>query len=107
MVYAGGTLSARLAPLSLFLQICSAARRSGLFACFQDAAEWLHGAAEPSPVSRKTFCRRRWRWLAALAPTAFSSICLLNAEITWIFVVATVGAVFVAFGIGANDVANR
>ncbi|KAL4447592.1 hypothetical protein ABPG75_004811 [Micractinium tetrahymenae] len=31
---------------------------------------------------------------------------MVYAEITWIFVVATIGVVFVAFGIGANDVAN-
>ncbi|PSC68172.1 Phosphate-repressible phosphate permease isoform A [Micractinium conductrix] len=31
---------------------------------------------------------------------------MVYSEITWIFVVATFGAVFVAYGIGANDVAN-
>lgn len=95
-----------MTPLSLFLQFSAAAPRLGLLRSYKTCL------IKPRRLPNPARCPGRPPAAAAAASgcerqSPFPLVWLLNAEITWIFVVATIGAVFVAFGIGANDVANR
>ena len=66
--------------------------------CLSRAAAAVARRSPPRAVALCAWSRRR--------QGPYKELCAFAAAITWVFVVATVLAVFVAYGIGANDFAN-